>query len=507
MGKVIKKIGGFVLAAAVIAAGVVTGNPYLIQLGIGIAITQVVGLFRKSPSIDGFGDQLKFQKDPIAPRKIAYGKTATGGIFVYQEAFGDDNETVSTIIALSGCEITSIEQFRWGEDVVTFTSNNAVGTFQNNMFLYEHLGDDDQLADADLVANSTKWTSNHRLRGIAYVHLKVIFDAEKFDKGFLEPHFVFKGRKIYDPRKDDTNGGSGSHRLNDESTWEWSDNPVLCTIDYLMGIKVGGTLIAGMAIPSTRIDWPNVIAEANICDETVSLKAGGSEKRYTCNGIIDPSFDHRRNLEQLTSSMVGTVVSQAGIWRIYAGTPRAALKTRSVDHVFGGVHLKAKKGISEKVNSVRGLYPDINADYELKDYPPRRNATYVAEDGGLELWQDMDLPMTTSPSMAQRIAKITLERARREKQLDLTFFPIALQDQAMDTINFSYAPFNINNGKFLIADWSLQFAEDDDGNMGLLVNETLIEEDDAIYTWNPETDEADVPICGKAKTGKRINDQ
>ena len=92
-----------------------------------------------------------------------------------------------------------------------------------------------------------------------------------------------------------------------------------------MGIKVGGTLIAGMAIPSARIDWPNVIAEANICDETVSLKAGGSEKRYTCNGIIDPSFDHRRNLEQLTSSMVGTVVSQAGIWRIYAGAPRAAL--------------------------------------------------------------------------------------------------------------------------------------------------------------------------------------
>lgn len=31
-------------------------------------------------------------------------------------------------------------------------------------------------------------------------------------------------------------GGSGSHRLNDDTTWEWSDNPALCVADYLVTV-------------------------------------------------------------------------------------------------------------------------------------------------------------------------------------------------------------------------------------------------------------------------------
>lgn len=507
MGKFVKKAGKFVLSAVTIAAGFAFHIPQLVKIGIGLAVTQVIGLFRKGRSSEGFGENLKPRKDSVAPRPLVYGESATGGVILYQEGFGDDNSTLSTIIALAGHEITSLEKFYWDKDEVNFTSNNANGEFHDLMFLYEHLGGDDQTADSDLVANSTKWTSEHRLRGIAYVHLKLIYDKEKLSSGFLETRFIVKGRKIYDPRKDSTNGGSGAHRLEDSATWEWSDNPVLCTVDYLRGIKVGGTLIAGMGIPDSRIDWDNIIAEANICDESVSLKAGGSEKRYTCNGYLRPGSSHRNNLEWLTSSMAGTVVFQAGMWRVYTGSPRVAQMSRDVDQVVGGIRLKAKKGISEKVNSVRGTYLEKGANYDIKDYPPRQNVTYIEEDGGLELWDDLDLPMTTSGATAQRIAKIHLERARREKQLDLTFFPTALQDQAMDTLSFSYSPFNIASQKFLIVDWSLRFERGENGNIGFLVNETLAEEDDQIYAWTAATDEFTIPATGQSKAKRRINDQ
>lgn len=507
MGKIVKKAAGFLLAAAVIAVGVITQNPALLRLGIGLAVTQVVGLFRKNSSNIGFGENLKLRKDSIAPRQIVYGKFAEAGVVLYQEGFGSNNETLSTIIAIAGHEIESIETIKWGEDVVTFSANNAVGNFHDLLFMYEHLGSDDQTADANLVSLSSKWTNDHRLRGIAYVHLKMIFDAEKMANGFLNPLFIFKGRKIYDPRKDSTNGGSGAHRLNNEATWEWSDNSALCVVDYLLGIKINGTLIAGLGVPDSRIDWPNIIAEANICDESVSLKAGGSEKRYTCNGIIDPRQTHRANLEVLTSTMAGTVVFQAGVWRLFAGAPRTAMKSRNTDHIVGGLSLKAKKGISERLNSVKGLYQDEATDFSRKDYPPQQNDTYITEDNNLEHWQDLNLPMTTSGTMAQRIAKISLERGRREKQLDLTFFPIALQDQAMDALTFTHAPFNLSNQKFLIADWSLKFDKDQHGNIGFLVHEVLIEEDDAIYAWTPLTDEIDIPATDVAPGQNRIADQ
>ena len=34
--------------------------------------------------------------------------------------------------------------------------------------IQKHLGTDAQVADADLVSEITQWTTNHRLRGIAY---------------------------------------------------------------------------------------------------------------------------------------------------------------------------------------------------------------------------------------------------------------------------------------------------------------------------------------------------
>ena len=51
--------------------------------------------------------------------------------------------------------------------------------------------------------------------------------------GQLELSVRVLGRKLYDPRKDTTAGGSGSHRLATPSTWEYSDNPSLALADWL----------------------------------------------------------------------------------------------------------------------------------------------------------------------------------------------------------------------------------------------------------------------------------
>ncbi len=94
-----------------------------------------------------------------------------------------------------------------------------------------------------------------------------------------QPELSVAARGVcYDWRQDSTAGGSGSQRRNTPSTWGPSANPVVWLV-HLEWYR-------------WRMDWDrciapvlaNLTAQANICDEAVALKAGGTEPRYTFAG-------------------------------------------------------------------------------------------------------------------------------------------------------------------------------------------------------------------------------
>lgn len=262
-----------------------------------------------------------------------------------------------------------------------------------------------------------------------------------------------------------------------------------------------------MGIASTRIDWPSVVVAADECEESVDLNGGGSEERYTVNGFIDPRRSHRENLAQLASAMGGTVVFQSGKWHLYAAAVRTATKTRDKDDILGPISLQTKKSRADMANAVRGVYADATDGHQPKDYPPLINSTYVAADGGDELWMDVNLPMTTSGTMAQRLSKIALERSRMQKSTTITLGHVGLEDQAMDAVLLDHSPLGLSSQKMLVADWQLQFLPDEDGNIGMVVQETLIEEADAIYDWDETTDEQSIPATASVTRVERITGQ
>jgi hypothetical protein len=499
MGKVLKSAVAVLPGAIIAGLAAGTGTGWAV-FGASLFAGTAAGLLMKPPKMDlaEHGTNLRLKTDPAAPRQLIYGRVATGGTLVYRETAGTDNKNLHLVIALATHEIESVDGMDWAGEAVTFSGSNAVGQFANKMYLTPHMGAEDQLADSDLVSDCAQWTSAHRLRGLAYVHLKLIYDTEVYKQGLQQVRFFVKGRKIYDPRLDGENGGTGAHRLADTTTWEWSDNPALIAADYLMGFSLNGKQVAGMGVDPARIDWTSVSAQANICDEPVTLKSTDTEKRYTCNGIINSSRRHGDNLGQISSAMGGNIVFQSGKWRLFAAASRPAVLGRDKQNIIGGIALTAQKGWSEKVNAIRGVYPDADVSYEAKDYPPIVDASFVTADGGQELWMDLSLPMTTSKTMAQRLAKIALRRARMEKKTTLTLTPDALQDQCMDAVNLTYLPFNIDGQKMLVADWALKFDADKDGNVGILCTETLVQEDDSIYDWDEDTDEQDVLTPTKA---------
>lgn len=506
MGGVLKTVGKIITIAALALVVVVAVATGFSAVAIGWALGEMSAVFliggaltaigqalsppdlTQSLDQDQTGIKLSLQNDPTQARQVLFGTAATGGNLAFRTNTGARGEELLLVIAVAGHEITSFDGFKFGSDIITFSGNNAVGNFNNFMFKYDHLGTDAQTADLNLVAETVDWTNDHRLRGVAYSYIKIIWDQEKYPNGMQNMIFTISGAKVYDPRLDDTNGGTGPQRFDDRTTWTFSDNSILCMATYMLGIEVGGVIIAGMEVAPSRIDWPTVIAQANVCDELVPLKAGGTEKRYTCNGWINPERAHRDNLSIMASSCGGVVAFQGGLWRFYSAAAIPAIKSRSGFAIHGAKNYTAKRTSGKLYNGVRGRFTNPAADYAPAEYPERINQVFLGEDAGKENVLQLDLPMCDTHTRCQRLSSIALNQNRMQRQITGVFSPEALEDTVLDTITFSYAPFNLVNQKMRIIDYKINLDRSAEAPL-LVVEETLLEEDDSIYDWDEALDE------------------
>lgn len=478
------------LFAGFIAAAQYAGATYLGIYAIGSALDP--------PQIateDFKGDQghnLMLTADPSPVRWQLLGETATAGTLIFRDAVGTDNSDLWMVIALAGHECDSLTKFEWDGEIVSFSGNNAVGKYHDKMFLYFHDGSETQVADAGLVAASAKWTSSHTGKGICYAVIKLIFDKDLFQSGLEEMRFYLKGAKAYDPRLDSTRtevSGIGSHRVDDQSTWEWTDDTALLTTRYAYGYRLGGTLVYGKGIVDNRISWEDAASSAGSNEEAVTLKAGGTEKRYTCNGIQFPTQTHARNISAITSSMAGMFYQTGSKWRMQSGVARAATKIRSTDDFIGPVKSRGQRDPRDKYNAVKGLFSDATQRTEATDYPSLRVASAVAADGNQEHWLHLNLPFTNSNSMAQRISKIALMRTRMDRDAILPLNAIGLQDAVADTVTVTHLPLNINAMKMRLIKWEFRIVNID-GGVGCVIVEHLEEEDDTVlYSWDEITEE------------------
>ncbi|MCF6265225.1 MAG: phage tail protein [Desulfuromusa sp.] len=351
------------------------------------------------------------------------------------------------------------------DDLLTVTSNN--GTVRTNIghevpvIVRTHLGSPDQLADVDLVSQLPEWTTAHRLREIAYIYVRLRYEFSAFPSGIPNVTAVVKGKKdIYDPRT---------------TLSSYTNNSALCTADYLASEKYG--FGAGYG---DEIDIPALIAAANVADEQVALVVGGTENRYTCNGVIDTSVDPKPNIESLLSSMAGTAVYTGGLWTIKAGAYEAPTLTLDESNCRAGITLQTKLSRTKICNGVKGVYTSPENEDQPADFPAITNATYLAEDNNERIWKDIDLPFTTSPGMAQRLAKIILEQTRQGMTLTYPCNLSALPLTAGDTVNINNTRFGWNNKPFRVAEW--EFVVDADGKLG--IDLTLRETASGIYDWN-----------------------
>src|SRR5690606_10234386 len=114
------------------------------------------------------------------------------------------------------------------------------------------------------------WLTDMIGRGIPYVTMTARVHENLWPS---EPTYMFEARgiRLYDPRKDSTAGGSGSHRLDDQSTWEWTDNNAVIIYNILLGIRYENAIVWGGRYQQHQLPYAVWAAAMDACDASVPL--------------------------------------------------------------------------------------------------------------------------------------------------------------------------------------------------------------------------------------------
>lgn len=257
MGGIVKKILSIAISVGI---GFLTGGPWGAALAFaGSALGFVLGALAPKPKTPkqktggSLDDNQQVLRQSVSPRVIVYGTAVKSGTLLYSESTGASNQYLHIVIALAAHHCAAFLDHWYNDEIIGATDasgNVTSGRFATWARIKGHLGEDDQAADADLIAESASiWTSSHRIRGRAYRYDRLSWDRTTFPNGIPNP----KSKVV---------GDDGLYDLRDGQT-RWTNNWALVIYDYLTRAKRRG----GWGEAASTLDADDWIAAANISDE------------------------------------------------------------------------------------------------------------------------------------------------------------------------------------------------------------------------------------------------
>lgn len=501
MGKVLKIVAGIgLIALGALTGGVIllpgtflattVGSAALIGMGAALALGGITEAFLMPGMPKSQLSRLNVTLDPTTPRKAVFGTTAMNLDLRYHEVSGTDQEYVDYIIACAAHKVASIDEI-WFDDKKAWDAISGV-TSTYSGYLTVATRTEGTSANTISINGGGTWGSTRRLTGCAYIHLRIkrtgtTNTAESPLVNGLPSRITIRGNGalLYDPRKDSTvPGGSGSHRANDQTTWgsytdaDDTDNPALQLLWWLLGWKINDILSVGCGVPYNRIDMESFITAANICDENITLAAGGTQKRYRTSGTASDADDRMGIINAFLACMNGTLRDNDGrltltVMKNDLSTPVLAFDDNDILESF---EWNQTRGLTETYNIVRGRYvdPSDNSLYQLVDYPEVR----LDSPDGIERVMTLDLPYVEEGRRAQRIAKQVLQRNQYRGMFSAVFTAKAMGCQVGDVVTITFGPLGWENKLFRVVSQQIDFT----GKVPL----ALVEENAAIYAWDAD---------------------
>jgi hypothetical protein len=452
--------------------------------------------------------------NPLATARIVYGEMRVGGTTVFAHTTGTKNEVLHLVLVHCLDGVSEIGEVYYGDEALLLPwnggsppNNPGVGSrFRDKVLVNKKVAGG--AADADLMAAApTKWTANHKLTGFCSTYHRLTWDQDIFPQGAnFNISMMVKGRPCYDPRNAST---------------VWTQNPALILRDYLVNFQ---------GVSAAEIDDADVIAAANVCDETVTIADATTQKRYTCNLVLDTADAPPDNRKKVAACMAGWVAKVGGKWRMQAGAHKSSALSLTMADFRGPISFSAQDDIAASFNGVRGVYLDPQNNWQPADATPvykivtapnivagtrctilsvgTTNFTaigaasntvgltftatgpgtgtgtvdpYLGADNGVRRWKDVELFGTTNHAEARRLMRIELERARHELTVAAPVMMRGLTVQAGDYVDITESRYGWTNKLFEVVRHRTIFEQQQHG-VAIGADLTLREVSSAIYT-------------------------
>lgn len=410
---------------------------------------------------------------------VVYGQRKLGVTRVYVETSGTDNQYLYVAATLCEGEIESVEEIYIDDRLVTFDGAFTHGTTRevdssdsvyykdgtSHIQVQAFLGKDDQVASS-ILTSQTNWTSNHRLRGVAYLAFRFKWNQDIFG-AIPNIKAVVKGKKVYDPRT---------------TTTAYSNNSALCLLDYLRNSRYG----KGLPNDAFEANFQSFQDAADECETQVTPYSGGSDiNLFETNGVLDTSQKVIDNVKKLLNPMRAFFTYTEGVYKLKIEGTGTAVKTINSDNVVGGAKLLGERK-NNKYNRIIATFvnPDKNYQEDTISYPPNddsglptadQHATMLADDGVL-LEGNYSFPNVTSVYQAQGLAEVILRRSRNQLQVQVRVTSEFLDVAVGDIVQIYYPTGGFNNKPFRVLGMTI--------NEDLTVDLQLFEHQDNFYSWS-----------------------
>lgn len=283
------------------------------------------------------------------------------------------------------------------------------------------------------------WTSDMIGRGTAYAIVTFLYDRKKFP-GLPRVRFELNGIPLYDPRKDTTVGGSGSHRWNNKATWEPSVNPEVGKYNILRGIALDDGSVYGGNFPAEDVPLASWFTSMNECDLLVT-NGSGTEPQYRAGIEVGVDEQPADIIGELMKVCAGNIAEIGGLWKTRVGAPGTPtyLFTDADVVTSSPQDFQPFPNMAGSYNGAHATYPDPEKSWETSEATPYYNSTHEAADRNFRLTADLNLVACPYPAQVRRLQYSYVEEERRFRRHEHTLPPDAATVEPLDATGWTSA--------------------------------------------------------------------
>ena len=416
---VILKIGAWVTSVSSTTLGAI-----VVRTVVAVGVSLIQQKFAKK--------KVKEPKDPgiqtnqttsggTQPQATVLGWSSTGGHLVYHNSHGSKNKYYQMVIEVSdlpGLQLSALyldgEKCTLGGTHASFgqeITNKRNGSSARAWIKYY---DGSQTAADPMLVNrygsdpDRPWTADHKLTGICYAILTFLYDRKVFPsdpQAFFEMH----GAPLYDPRKDSTVGGSGTHRWDQPATYEVTTNPIVISYNILRGVTLPDGSVWGGRVDFEDVPLDNWVPAMNACDADVD-----GRPRFRFGMEIAFNEQPRDIIQEALASCNGQISEIGGVYKVMVAEPAPAMAVFTDDDTLVSEPSERDPfpGIESTYNAIVGTRPAPEALWNQSQLPVISYPDWETEDGGRRQLS-VSLPGVPWKSQGQQVLDTMLKDERR----------------------------------------------------------------------------------------------